>query len=123
VHTIERGSTARAARTLHKVVVVDGNPDVLDLLETALDGGQYDLSFAEAGQHAYTVIRREKPDLVVLSVRTDTLDGFQLLSMLKLDPDTKDIPVVTYASDVDGDDDPAENEGMDYTPHRPMRLH
>ena len=125
MQTIERGLTAQAARTLHRVVVVDGNPEVLDLLETALDGGQDDLSFAEAGQHAYSVIRREQPDLVVLSVRTDTMDGFQLLSMLKLDPDTRDIPVVTYASDVDEDEEPAveDDERLTFTPQRPMRLH
>jgi CheY-like chemotaxis protein len=107
------------------VVVVDGNPDVLSLLETALDGGQYDLLFAEAGHHAYSVIRREQPDLIVLSMRTDAMDGFQLLSMLKLDPDTRHIPLVTYAEDLDERADPTDgdaDEAPEYVP-RPLRQH
>lgn len=113
-----------ASRPLRRVVVVDGSPDVLDLLESALDGGRYDLSFAEAGQHAYSLIKREQPDLVVLTVRIDALDGFQLLSMLKLDPATRHIPVVTLTADVDTEeaveDEPLEQE---LPPARPLRLH
>ena len=125
VQTIERGQTASPARSLKRVVVVDGNQDVLNLLEVALEGGQYELMFAEAGHHAYSLVRREQPDLVVLSMRIDTMEGFQLLSMLKLDPDTKGIPVVTYASDVDADneDDSDDEDEARYSALPPLRLH
>ena len=83
---------------------MNGNPEVLELLESALDGGRYDLVFADAGQHAYSIIKREQPDLVVLAVKIDEMEGFQLLSMLKLDPDTRKLPVVTYTSDTSDSD-------------------
>src|SRR4029079_12181764 len=69
---------ALEARAPRKVVVVNGTSDVLELLESALDGGRYDLLFADAGQHAYSLIKREQPDLVVLSVNIDATEGFQL---------------------------------------------
>jgi CheY-like chemotaxis protein len=114
------------AGTPRKVVVVNGNADVLELLESALDGGRYDLLFADAGQHAYSLIKREQPDLVVLSVNIEATEGFQLLSMLKLDPSTEHIPVVTYTTS--GAEDESEDSEYDQerpaqAAHAPMRLH
>jgi CheY-like chemotaxis protein len=98
----------RATRPVQKVVVVNGAPDVLELLESVLDGGRYDLLFADASSHAYSLIAREQPHLVVLCTTIDRADGFQLLSMLKLDHRTRDIPVVTYT--MDGVDDERDFE-------------
>jgi CheY-like chemotaxis protein len=126
MRTVERGLTAHVARAPRKVVVVNGNPEVFAMLEAALEGGRYDLLFADAGEHAYSLIKREQPDLVVLSVRIDALEGFQLLSMLKLDPATRHIPVVTYTNDGDDEaetDEDADHEGLEFTPQAPMRLH
>lgn len=94
-HATRRRTTSQPQR----VVVVNGNPDLLDMLETVLDAGRYDMTFAEAAGHAYSSIRQIQPDLVILCMDLDEASGFQLLSMLKLDPDTREIPVVTHASD------------------------
>ncbi len=117
-------SLTHVAQLPRKVVVVDGNPQVLTLLESALDGGRYDLLFANAGEHAYSLIKREQPDLVVLSVHIDELEGFQLLSMLKLDQDTESIPVVTYTNNLEdtSDDEMDIEDAADRTPHVPLRL-
>ena len=98
----------RTTRPVQRVVVVNGAPDVLELLESVLDGGRYDLLFADASTHAYSLIAREQPHLVVLCTTIDRTDGFQLLSMLKLDRRTRDIPVVTYT--MDGDEDEGEDD-------------
>jgi response regulator RpfG family c-di-GMP phosphodiesterase len=44
------------------------------------------------------------PNLVILCVRIEHPEGFQLLTMLKLDPDTKNIPVLTYTTECEGQD-------------------
>ena len=126
MNTSEVTLTKTAARPTQKVVVVNGTPDVLDLLESVLEGGRYDLLFADASQHAYSLIAKEQPNLVVLCTTIDRADGFQLLSMLKLDPQTKRIPVVTYTSDADDDDDEVDGYGdmdEDVPPARPLTLH
>jgi CheY-like chemotaxis protein len=118
---------SRTSRPMQKVVVVNGAPDVLELLESVLDGGRYDLLFAEASSHAYSLIAREQPHLVVLCTSIDRIDGFQLLSMLKLDPQTRDIPVVTYTTESEDEEEvaellaDAEDEGLQSAP--PMTLH
>lgn len=101
------GNTLRQAlpaTTTQKVVIVNGNAEILELLDTVLDAGHYDVVFVESSQHAYSQIKRVQPNLVILCVRIDEAEGFQVLSMLKLDDDTRSIPVLTYTTEYDGSD-------------------
>lgn len=91
-----------------KVVIVNGNAEILELLETVLDAGHYDVVFVESNAHAYSQIKRVQPNLVILCVCIDDLDGFQVLSMLKLDEATRDIPVLTYTTEYEGQESEAE---------------
>src|ERR1041384_8664690 len=99
-----------------KVVIVNGNAEILELLETVLDAGHYDVVFVESSRHAYSQIKRVQPNLVILCVRIDDAEGFQVLSMLKLDADTRAIPVLTYTADQEGQEaeeeanEPSESE-------------
>jgi len=72
------------------------------MLESVLDAGRYDMVFVESGDRAYSQIRKVLPNLVILCTRIEELDGFQLLTMLKLDQDTRDIPVLTYTTEYEG---------------------
>jgi PleD family two-component response regulator len=105
-HDSLRQQTAAAA-TAQKVVIVNGSPEMLETLETVLDAGHYDVVFVESSEHAYSQIKRVQPHLVILCVRIAEADGFQVLSMLKLDAETREIPVLTYTTEYDG---PENNE-------------
>jgi len=102
--------------TAQKVVIVNGSSQILELLETVLDAGRYDVVFVESSQHAYSQIKRVQPNLVILCVQVEDPAGFQVLSMLKLDPDTREIPILTYTNEPETDDEseeaaePAESE-------------
>jgi len=93
-----------AAAPVQKVVVVNCNAEVLSMLETVLAAGRYDMVFVESGEHAYSQIRKVLPNLVILCTRIEHLEGFQLLTMLKLDEETRSIPVLTYTTEYDGQD-------------------
>src|SRR5262249_43975653 len=82
-----------------RVMIVNGSSQILQLLEAALDEGHYDVVFVESTEHAYSQIKRVQPDLVILCVCIEDQEGFQLLSMLKLDDDTRGIPVLTYTTE------------------------
>src|SRR3981081_3979801 len=84
--------SAAAAVTAQKGVIVNGSPEMLEMLETVLDAGHYDVVFVESSEHAYSQIKRVQPNLVILCVRIDDAGGFQVLSMLKLDAATREIP-------------------------------
>jgi CheY-like chemotaxis protein len=107
---VASGTSFKAGVT-QKVVIVNESPEILEQLETVLEAGHYDVVFVESNQHAYSQVKRVQPDLVILCMRIDDMDGFQVLSMLKLDPDTRDIPVLTYTTDYDGQE--AEQDAPD----------
>ena len=100
------------AEGTQKVVIVNGSPAILELLENVLDAGRYDIVFVESSAHAYSQIKRVQPNLVILCVRIDSMETFQVLSMLKLDEETRSIPILTYTADVEGQstEDDAEEE-------------
>ena len=101
----------RAPETeLQKVVVVNGSPEILEMLETVLDAGRYDMVFVESSARAYSRVRHVQPDLVIVCMRMDDVEVFQLLSMLKLDTETRRIPVVTYTTHLEADSDESEDE-------------
>jgi CheY-like chemotaxis protein len=115
----------RSSAATQKVVIVNGSAAVMDLLETVLEAGNYDMVFVESSAHAYSQIKRVQPDLVVLCVRIEDLDGFQVLSMLKLDDETKRIPVLTYTTEYEGqerEDDEDEADGEVFTPRLALRM-
>ena len=91
--------TRIAVTPVQKVVVVNGNTEVLGMLEAVLDAGRYDMVFVESGEHAYSHIKQVVPNLVILCTRIEELNGFQLLTMLKLDPEKRDIQVLTYTTE------------------------
>ena len=111
-----------------KVVVVNGSPEILELLETVLDAGRYDMVFVEASRHAYTRIKHVQPDLVILCVDLGELDGFHLLSMLKLDSETRHIPIVTYtggelpSGDEEEDEDQTADDDFPSVTRQPMTM-
>lgn len=106
VDMLGRADTAAAAA--QKVVIVNGTSEILELLETVLDAGRYDVVFVESSQHAYSQIKRVQPNLVILCVQIEDPSGFQVLSMLKLDEETRDIPILTYTTEYDATESESE---------------
>jgi PleD family two-component response regulator len=106
--TVESLRQAAPATTTQKVVIVNGSAEILDMLETVLDAGHYDVVFVESSRHAYSQIKRVQPNLVILCVRIDDAEGFQVLSMLKLDDDTRAIPVLTYTTEGESEEEEEE---------------
>jgi len=96
------GPLEQARPVAQKVVIVNGSAGVLELVETVLDAGHYDVVFVESSEHAYSQIKRVLPNLVILCVRMDDLEALQVLSMLKLDEETRSIPVLTYTTEFEG---------------------
>ena len=108
VDNVQIAATLRKAAGTQKVVIINGSAEILELLETVLDAGHYDVIFVESSAHAYSQIKRVQPDLVILCVGMDDVEGLQVLSMLKLDVETNRIPVLTYASERDGNEEEEE---------------
>jgi len=120
-----RGSDTVSETGTQKVVIVNGSPEMLELLETVLDAGNYDVVFVESNEHAYSQIKRVQPNLVILCLRIDDLVGFHVLSMLKLDGETRSIPVLTYTTECGDEPEEEAQESSDqeiFTPKTAVRM-
>jgi CheY-like chemotaxis protein len=91
-----------------QVVVVSKQSQLNGLLETVLDAGQYDVVFVESTEHAYSHIKRLSPHLIIVCLDIEDIDGFQVLSMLKLDSQTRGIPIVACNASRDDEETPDE---------------
>lgn len=80
---------------MQKVVIVNGTTELLDMVQPVLTAGRYDVVFVESNAHAYSHIKRERPSLIILCLDMQERDGFHVLSMLKLDEETRSIPLLT----------------------------
>jgi CheY-like chemotaxis protein len=98
---------------LQKVVVVSRHEQMNEVLESVLDAGHYDVVFVESAGHAYSQVKRVAPDLVIVCLDIDDLDGFRVLSMLKLDSATRRIPVVTCTTGGTPEDSADDSEEPD----------
>src|SRR5512138_2170819 len=76
------------------VLIVEDVPDILRLLEETLKFRGYRATTARNGQEALEAIQRERPMLVITDIMMPKLDGFGLVHRLRLNPETRDIPVI-----------------------------
>ena len=76
------------------ILVVDDDPTVLDLLERNLAREGYRVRTTTSGRDALALARELRPRLITLDVMMPSMDGWSVLTALKADPVTRDIPVV-----------------------------
>jgi len=81
-------------RVPRSVMVIGRQPQ--QVLETTGIADAFDVVFVETLEQGYSMVRQAQPDLIVLWMPIDDLYACQVLSMLKLDEATCQIPLVTY---------------------------
>jgi threonine synthase len=81
------------------VLLVDDNPDDALLIRRLLEGRKaYRVYHAKDGWEGLAMARQKLPDLIVSDLTMPGIDGFGLVEELKLDPRTKNIPVVVVSA-------------------------
>lgn len=77
-----------------KILIVDDEPDVLKLLGERLTKAGYDIIKASSGKEAIELAGKKKPNLVILDIAMPGMDGSETATILRNDPDTKNIPIL-----------------------------
>jgi putative two-component system response regulator len=82
-----------------RILVVDDDPAIRDLLRLILEMENFEIEVAPDGQGALSLLERiEKPDLILLDLMMPTMNGWQLYSALQEDARFRDIPVVVMTA-------------------------
>lgn len=76
------------------LLVVEDIPNILDLIDTTLKFKGYRVVTARNGEEALEAIKKERPAIVITDILMPIMDGFSLVHRLRLDPGTRNIPVV-----------------------------
>jgi signal transduction histidine kinase/DNA-binding response OmpR family regulator len=87
-------STPRTSQRQPRILVVDDEANIRELLTQEFTDAGYQVAVAADGRQAIAAVRRERPDLVVLDVMMPEMNGFDVAAVLKNDPQTLDIPIV-----------------------------
>ncbi|HNX91384.1 MAG TPA: response regulator [Candidatus Omnitrophota bacterium] len=78
----------------YKIHVIDDEKDLAGAIKDFLESRDFDVDMAHNGRDGLEMIRKDKPDLVILDVMMPLMDGRDVLSALKKDDTTKHIPVI-----------------------------
>ena len=76
------------------LLVVEDDPDILRLLDATLTFRGYRVITARNGKEGLDVIQAKRPAIVVADIMMPKLDGFGLVHRIRINPETRDIPVV-----------------------------
>jgi CheY-like chemotaxis protein len=81
-------------KTKARILIVDDDKSMLQLLKTHLSNAGYKVLTAEDGVTAGRHVLKARPDLIIADVGMPYMDGYELVAALKADSATRDIPVV-----------------------------
>lgn len=75
------------------ILAVDDTPENLDVVKGIL-APKYIVKVAISGPMALKIVKKQPPDLILLDIIMQDMDGYEVCRVLKADPDTRDIPII-----------------------------
>jgi two-component system OmpR family response regulator len=79
---------------MYTVLIVDDNPSIVDIFVNMLEQGGYRVLSAKSGEGALEILKTSRPDVILLDIMMEPMDGWQTLTLIKSQPESKDIPVM-----------------------------
>jgi two-component system response regulator VicR len=95
------GSTVKevfVGDTIKKLVYIEDEPEMIDLVELILNRHGFDVHGAHGGIEGLELVRRELPDLVLLDLMMPDMDGWDVYQQMKSEDITRDIPVIVVTA-------------------------
>jgi two-component system OmpR family response regulator len=77
-----------------RILAVDDDPRILEILKNALEGGGYDVRILADPRGALALAAEFKPDAIILDIAMPHMDGFQVAARVRADAALKDTPLV-----------------------------
>jgi putative two-component system response regulator len=116
LHCVNSRENTMTAFHSSSILIVDDNPNNLQVLSSMLQQAGYKVRPALSGEIALRAVEASLPDLILLDIRMPGLDGYQTCQRLKADPRSRDIPVIFISALTDTDDKLAAFQagGVDY---------
>ncbi len=82
------------------IMVVDDHPDLVTIVKTILEVKGFGVQTAHNGKEVFNLLEEKEPDLILLDIMMPEMDGLEVLTRLKGNPDTASIPVILLSAKV-----------------------
>ncbi len=86
------------------ILIVDDNPANIRVVGTHLRKDDVEIAVASSGAKALSIVERKKPDLILLDIMMPEMDGYEVCSELKKNPETDKIPIIFLTAKSNPDD-------------------
>ncbi|NBB80088.1 MAG: response regulator [Verrucomicrobia bacterium] len=93
-----------SAQKVHRILVLDDEPDVTELLEYKLEQEGYLVEVLNDPLEFIAKVREFQPDLMILDIMMPELNGLQLCRIARSDPSMKDIPIIFLSARGEAED-------------------
>ncbi|MGD0282948.1 MAG: response regulator, partial [Dissulfurispiraceae bacterium] len=90
----ELSSSVNKRKGQVRILCIDENEEILDMLKSALEPAQYAVTTANSGKKGIEDAAKHKPDIIILDLMMSDIDGFEIVHALKGDMATMDIPIL-----------------------------
>jgi len=86
---------------LKRILVVDDDPDILEVFQMALETEHYRVYPLLSPRFIFKTIKEFNPDLIILDIMLNGMDGRAVFKELKINPETENIPVILASARYD----------------------
>ncbi|HEY44816.1 MAG TPA: response regulator [Anaerolineae bacterium] len=83
------------------IIVADDDPDILEAITTVLESHPYQVASANDGQQCLEMVRKRRPDLLILDLLMPRMDGFAVIRELRSEPSYADLPILVLTTVVE----------------------
>ncbi|NVD27983.1 response regulator [Parasphingorhabdus flavimaris] len=80
------------------ILIADDDDILVDMIRLRLDGHGHHIEVAADGEAALDAVSSQRPDIIILDMMMPIISGSEVLSKLKSQPETRDIPVIMLTS-------------------------
>ena len=93
-HSLSKSQSGQNPLEPHRILVVDDEDDLLELVRYNLTKEGYEVACVGSGEEALKAVRRVLPDLIVLDLMLPSVDGLEVCRRLKADARTREVPII-----------------------------
>lgn len=86
------------AQTVRRIVYIEDEPDMIDLVRLILTRKQYEVIGANGGREGLDAIRKHRPDAVLLDLMMPDIDGWEVYQQIKAEEAIRDTPVIVVTA-------------------------
>lgn len=83
---------------MKKILIIDDDADIIELVTNRLKKNNYDTSYANDGDSGFEIAVKEKPDLIIMDILMPKMQGGEAVKLLRSNESTKNTPILFFTA-------------------------